>query len=322
MKKMRTMISAIVMCSIIIFSNTVYSNDIAVAKASSSIRLSDSAFKMELGRYSTLKVYGTKSKASWKSSNTWVATVNSSGKVTAKAVGTATITATVNGKKLTSKVSVLRIKSKILSLVTGQSNTITVSGTNSQVTWSTSDSSIVTVSDTGNVTAVAPGVAYVTASVDGKNLTSTVSVIDISDKEAVMEIGGFSGYSKTLKVNNTTSKVTWSTSDPTVATVSSLGVVSAKSVGSVTITASVDGATFTSDIKVLGLNTRAFTLKMGETNKLEILGTNDEVIWASNKHSVAVVDSDGTVSTIAPGTATIIANVDGRNVKATVTVVE
>ncbi len=54
----------------------------------------------------TLKVKGTKQKIKWKSSNKAVATVSSKGKVTAKKLGKATITATVGNKKYTCKVTV------------------------------------------------------------------------------------------------------------------------------------------------------------------------------------------------------------------------
>ena len=54
----------------------------------------------------TLTIKGGSGKTTWKSSNTKIATVNSSGKVTALAPGTATITATRNGYAIKSKVTV------------------------------------------------------------------------------------------------------------------------------------------------------------------------------------------------------------------------
>src|SRR3954471_1366671 len=44
--------------------------------------------------------------------------------------------------------------------------------------WSTSDASKVTVSTSGLVTGVAPGIATVTAAVDGKSATATITVLD------------------------------------------------------------------------------------------------------------------------------------------------
>ena len=50
------------------------------------------------GKTGTFQVTGTKNKITWSSSNTKVAVVNASGKVTAKGAGTVQITLKVNGK--------------------------------------------------------------------------------------------------------------------------------------------------------------------------------------------------------------------------------
>ena len=92
----------------------------------------------------------------WSSSNTSIATVSSSGVITAKGAGTATITAaTSNGAKATCSV--------------------TVSNTNTAVTWSTNKSSVATVSS-GTVTAVSKGSATITATMNGYSKTCTVTV--------------------------------------------------------------------------------------------------------------------------------------------------
>lgn len=321
MRKLKFIITSIMISSILFIANTVITNDIAIAQASNYISISDKSITLELGHYKTLKVNGTTKKVTWKSGNTKVATVTSSGKVTAMAVGSTTITATVGSKKVTSKVTVIRIKEKKLTLTPGQTSTLKVTGTSSPITWSSSDKSVVTVSDTGIVTAKAPGSANVIAAVDGKQLISSITVISLNATEKVMEVGGFSGYTFTLKMLGTTDKVTWTSSNPAVATVKD-GVVSAIKAGSTKITATVNGVSLSCNIKVLSENLRSFTLKMGDTQKLKILGTTSEVRWHSNKRSVALVSSDGTVSTVAPGSAIIMAYVDGRNLKARVTVVE
>lgn len=71
------------------------------ASAKSSIKLNAGSKTITVGKTYTLKatVKGKKKKTVWKSSNTAVATVNQSGKVTAKKAGKATITAEANGKK-------------------------------------------------------------------------------------------------------------------------------------------------------------------------------------------------------------------------------
>jgi hypothetical protein len=78
--------------------------NVAIAQAAT-VKLSKKTLSLEVGKSSTLKISGTKSKVTWTTSKKSIATV-SNGKVTGKKVGTATITATVNKKKYTCKVTV------------------------------------------------------------------------------------------------------------------------------------------------------------------------------------------------------------------------
>ncbi len=70
------------------------------------VKLTKKALTLETGKTSTLKITGTSAKVTWSSSNKAVATVSTKGVVSAKKAGTATITATVNKKKYTCKVTV------------------------------------------------------------------------------------------------------------------------------------------------------------------------------------------------------------------------
>lgn len=322
MKKLSKILSIILLCSVFIYSSNIFTKDTFEAQAASYIRLSDTSLVLELGHYKTLRIYGTSSKASWSSSNNWIASVTSGGKVTAKAAGTATITARVNGKKLTCRLTVVRMNKKKLTMTAGQTYDLKLGGTSSTVTWSSTNKSVANITKAGKVTAVATGTATINATVNGKTITSKINVVDINSKEAIMEVGGFSGYTYYLSVNNAPGKVTWSSSNTAVATVASDGTVSAKGPGQTTITATVDGAKLTSKIKVLSENIREFKLKMGKTEQLKIFGTTSKVKWHSNKKSVALVSDKGVVSTVKPGSAIIMAYVDGRNIMSRVTVVE
>lgn len=70
--------------------------------------LSTKNFSLKVGQSKKISVYNAKGKATWKSSNTKVATVDANGSVKAIKEGTATITATVDGKTLTVKVTVTK----------------------------------------------------------------------------------------------------------------------------------------------------------------------------------------------------------------------
>lgn len=75
-----------------------------------SIKLNKSSLSLNVGQSSSLNatVEGKANKVTWKSNNKFVATVSSSGKVTAKRKGTATITATANGKTAKCTVNVVK----------------------------------------------------------------------------------------------------------------------------------------------------------------------------------------------------------------------
>lgn len=92
--------------------------------------ISKTSFTLTKGYSTTLTVSGTSSTVKWSSSDSTVASVSSKGKVIGRKAGTATITANVNGTKLTSKVTVvggkLAVSSKNVTLDEGSSKYITV----------------------------------------------------------------------------------------------------------------------------------------------------------------------------------------------------
>lgn len=130
-------------------------------------------------------------------------------------------------------------------------------------------------------------------------------------------------------------EVTWSSSNPDVASVTWNGRVTAISKGTVTITAKVEGLGEKSCIfrcnfsgtatpstsgngnsAGLSLNREDFTLsKKGETWRLTVSGTESAVTWSSSNESVATVGSDGTVTAVGKGTCTVTAEVDGVKLK-------
>ena len=156
----------------------------------------------------------------WSTSNSSVATV-SGGKVTAKKAGTATITAKVGSKTATCKVTVsaksvalssISLNKTSMSLTAGNTGSLTVSyypsnTTDSKnVTWSTSNNSVATVSG-GKVTAKKAGTATITAKVGSKTATCKVTV---KAKKVTAESGSYKDASNAYTQLNkfrTTKKV-------------------------------------------------------------------------------------------------------------------
>lgn len=325
--KKKYIFSYILIFSMAVLSAVIFTKNMNNAKAAGSIYLNNKSLTLEVGHYSTLRVKGTSQKATWKSGNEKCATVSSSGRVTAKGWGTTTIYAYVGGKKLTSKVTVVQMSNKDMTIAPGVTETLTLRGANNTVTWSTSNKAVATVSSDGKVTGKAAGTAVITATLNGKSITGKVSVADINVNNVVLEYDGkFSatrngyGYSKKLKVTDTTKKVTWSSSNEAVASVTDSGRVIARGAGTAIITASVDKATFTCEVKVLKISANEITLRVGQTKKLFVYGTTSDITWDSYKKSVAAVAADGTVTAKAAGTAKIVAEVDGRLIRCILTV--
>ena len=126
-------------------------------------------------------VNGVTKTATWSSSNSSVASVNSKGKVTAKMAGSTIITAKLNGTTVTCKVTVkpkITLNKTKATLYVGEKLRLkaTVKGSNSKVKWESSKSSVATVSKNGVVVAKKPGTVVISATVDGAIVKSTITV--------------------------------------------------------------------------------------------------------------------------------------------------
>lgn len=196
-----------------------------------------------------LKVLNTKKTVKWSTSSKKVATVSKKGLVTGKKVGKATITAKVGKKKYTCKVTVKAgLNETKKSLVTGSTTQLKVLGA-SKATWKSSSTKVATVSKTGKVTAKTAGTAKITAKVGKKTYTCTITVkAKLNATSKTLKEGDF--YKLTLK--GAAKTVTWTSSAPSVATVSKSGKVTAKTAGTATITAKDGSTKYTCKITVKG----------------------------------------------------------------------
>lgn len=129
----------------------------------------------------------------------------------------------------------------------------------------------------------------------------------------------------------TDNTVRYRSSNTSIATVDENGLVTAKSVGEVTITAyAADGSglydTFNlivtpTMVRSIDITAESSVVKKGRTLSLSAQpipanATNTEVVWSSSNRGIATVDADGTVTTIITGTVTITASsTDGSGVK-------
>ena len=187
--------------------------------------------------------------------------MDAAGKVTAVKEGTATITAKAGEKTATCAVTVekkviavesVTIDKTTLTLVEGETATLTATvapenATDKTVTWTSSDAAVATVDAEGKVTAVKEGTATITAKAGEKTATCQVTVnkkvvvvetVTLSLSSAQILVSEILRLTATVKPDNASDKtVTWTSSTPSVATVSDAGVVSGVAPGTTTIKA-------------------------------------------------------------------------------------
>ncbi len=114
--------------------------------------------------------------------------------------------------------------------------------------WSSNKKSIATVNSKGVVTGKKKGTATITAKVGNKKYTCKVAVETSSLNKTNISIT--KGKTYQLKLNGTSQKVTWSTSNKSIATVTSNGKVTAKKVGTTYIKAKVQGKIYSCKVVV------------------------------------------------------------------------
>lgn len=174
--------------------------------------------------------------------------------------------------------------------------TVTVTEESAQtVTWRSSKDSIVTVSDDGTVKAVAQGTAiiFATSTVDTDKYAScevtvtpkniAVTGISIANKKAVMVVNDTFAFTATVQPDNATDKtVTWESTNPSVATVSADGTVTAKTAGTTNIVAKAGtGSNVQSDsatVQVLNNTIYAVTINRQALESVYFGTTRDQII--------------------------------------------
>ncbi|MBQ8070492.1 MAG: Ig-like domain-containing protein [Bacteroidales bacterium] len=337
-------------CKVTVSKNVIAVTDITLDKTSIALKEGESSVLT-----ATVKPDNATDKTvSWTSSNPDIASV-ADGKVTAIKEGEATITATAGEKSATCKVTVsknvivvtdITLDKTSLSLKEGESTVLTATvkpdnATDKTVTWISSDPSIVKVSD-GQVTALKEGEATITATAGNKSAFCHVSVsknvvpvvsVSIDKTSIALKEGESTVLTATVKPDDATDKtVTWSSSNPDIASVAD-GKVTAIKEGEATITATAGEKSATCKVTVsknviavtdITLDKTSIALKEGESTVLTATvkpddATDKTVIWTSSDPDIVSV-ADGKVTAIKEGEATITASAGEKSATCKVTV--
>lgn len=303
----------------------------------------------------------------WTSDNEGVATV-AGGVVTGVAEGTATITVTSaendtirdtatitveNGEPEIVEVESVSVEPAALSLTEEETrnlaHTITPSNaTNQNVSWSSDNEAVATVSQAGVVTAIKEGTANITVTTESNNKTAickvTVSRKDIAvtgvtllPEALQMKLKETATLTAAVQPENATNQnVSWTSNNEAVATVDG-GIVTAGAAGTATITVTTEEGGFKATcevtvksepeiIKVTGvtLDKQAVNIEVGKTAVIKESvqpenATNKNVKWDSNNKAVASVEN-GTIKALKEGIAEIIVTTEDGNKTAICTV--
>lgn len=313
--------------------------DVSVQLVYGTIAFKENSGVLYVGSSRQLEATGENCKdVTYASDNETVASVDENGKVTAKAAGTAVITATsAAGKTAQYKLTVktpsvkINVSSKTL-YVKGSPATVTLkattAGVTGKVTYTSSKPSVATVAANGKVTAKAAGTAVITAKCGNYKATCKITVkkpsVKASSSAKTVFVGGTSQI--TVKKTGVSGKVTYTSSNKSVAVVSAGGKVTAKKAGTATITVKCGSYKATCKITVkkgsLKITSKtAVSVKAKKTTAIKAAATSKaKITYRSSNTKVATVSSKGVVKGVKKGKAVIYVSSNGITKKVTVTV--
>ncbi|MFU8806337.1 MAG: Ig-like domain-containing protein, partial [Bradymonadaceae bacterium] len=279
----------------------------------------------------------------WSSDEEGVATVDAAGLVTAHAPGTANIVA--SGDTINSVLAVTVVARAITAVdVTPLEITLEVDLTHTLEAvaragqtvltgravddWASSDATVAEIDADGEVTAIAPGIAVMTATIGGvegrafvRVIPKSVTAVSVTPAATTITEGGHDDLSVVVNAGGdilTDRVVLWTSNNDTVATVSSTGRVHGLAAGTATITAHVEGEEATSEITVnalvplavdhIDVTPTAATLDVGDELGLTAVVraidgrvlAGETVAWTSSSGAVSVSEA-GLVTAVEEG---------------------
>lgn len=290
-----------------------------------------------------IKPENAKKTAEWSTSNSSIATVDASGKVTGKRIGSCTITCTLTRYNQSAKcrVKVARLNSTVkldkknIRIGVGQTYRLkkTVWSNNTslpKVSWKSSNRRVATVNSGGKITGRKVGLVKITVTTNDAihakatckvRVIQRISSIKLSSDYLVCYVGRSKKLTAKCKPSNSTiKKLKWTSGDSSIARVTATGKVRALAEGNTYITATAtDGSNKKARcfVKVLDavpatsivVAQSELTMQRGDSTKLtyKVLpdNTSDDLEFASDNERVARVNKKGRVTAVGTGDATI-----------------
>lgn len=298
----------------------------------------------------------------WETSDKDIVTVSAAGALNGKAAGKATITASAKDDPSISAAVEIEVRLPVQSVKINEKNPTVVVGAGEEAskiqltatinpadahyqtgTWSSANEDIATVDENGIVQGLAVGTAKITFQSDdpsGKKTQISVKVnqaitgINLSENSVKIDVGKTSAIKAEVSPKNAgNKKVTWTSSNENVATVSATGAVKAIGKGSAVITCTaadgsgvyaqcnVDVISMIKSIKPSGSKKVIIFAGKSENLHVTLTPSNPSIStlrWSSSDTSVATVDSAGCVTGKSKGKCNITAEATDGSGKKTV----
>ena len=297
----------------------------------------------------------------WSSSDATSARVDAEGIVTGVAPGAVTIVATCEGRSAQAAVTITLPPIQTVTLSPTR-DTLAV-GTDRQfnatlrdaggvvllgrlVSWSSSNVTVAAVTATGNVIALQPGTAIISASSEGRVGSATVVVparlagsVAVTPSVSTLTIGSTLTLQTQITDNAgnvlTNRPLTFASDAPAVASVTPAGIVTALAPGNARITVTSEGKTGLASVQVvplpvatLEITPRSASLFVGDVRPFTAVtraanGTilaERPIVWRSGSSGVVAVSAAGIVTGVAPGVALVVAESEGISAASSVTV--
>jgi len=290
----------------------------------------------------------------WSTSASSVVSVSSNGVVTAVGVGVATISASTDGLNGTATITVrlvpvngirVTVPSAIMFVGSTTQAAVTVvdslgrTVTDRVVQWASSSPTIATITNGGEISALAVGSTTISATSEGKSTSSTVTVravpvgtVAVTLLPSTVLMG--SSASATASVRDSLGALTigrvltWTSENTAVATITATGLLTTLSPGSAIVAATSEGVRGTALLTVLPQPVATIAISIGNvgltpgasspaTTALRdgngALLTGRAVTFTSGTPAVATVNAAGVVAGVSTGITTITATSEGRS---------
>ncbi len=287
----------------------------------------------------------------WTSSDPSIASLDSSGLATTHSTGTVRITASCGQRSAS---AILAVSKAVLvsiavtpsdsSIPLGDSVQLTATGTfsdqstqdlTSAVTWASSQPAVAAISSSGLAVSHSVGASAITATLRSVSASSQLTVsaaalvsLAVSANHSTIPLGttaqfAAEGVYTDQSTQDLTSAVTWTSSQPAVAAISSSGLAVSHSVGASAITATLRSVSASSQLTVsaaalvsLAVSANHFTIPLGTTAQFAAKGVytdqstqdlTDAVTWTSSSSGILNINSSGLATGKAVGAATVSA---------------